>query len=176
MKFFETKLQGAYIIEREPFVDSRGSFFRTFCAKEFKQNNLAANMVQTNLSVSNKKGVLRGMHYQVDDAEEDKLVQCLRGAVLDVIADLRENSKTFGKHLKVELSETNGKMLYIPRGFAHGFLALDNICHVLYQVSNFYNPNKERGIRWNDPFLGIDWPIESPILSPKDASRPNFAP
>jgi len=176
MKFFETKLKGAYIIEREPFVDSRGSFSRTFCAKEFKQHNLAVNMVQTNFSVSSRKHVLRGMHYQVEGAEEDKLVQCLRGAILDVIIDLRKSSSTFGEHIKVELSEANNKMLYVPRGFAHGFLSLDNFCYVLYQVSNFYDPNKEKGIRWNDPFFGIDWPTKNPILSLKDTVHPEFAP
>lgn len=176
MKFLETKLQGAYIIEREPFVDSRGSFCRSFCAKEFEQHNLAVNMVQSNLSVSNKRHTLRGMHYQTEDAQEDKLVQCVRGAILDVIIDLRKDSKTFGKYVKVELSETNNRMLYVPRGFAHGFLTLEDNCYVLYQVSNFYAPEKERGIRWNDPIFAIEWPTESPILSEKDANHPDFAP
>ena len=174
MRFFETKLEGAYIIEREPFTDSRGSFSRTFCAKEFKQYNLAANMVQTNFSLSNRKHILRGMHYQVEGAEEDKLVQCLRGTIWDVIIDLRESSKSFGQHLGVELSEANKKMLYVPRGFAHGFLSLEDFCYVLYQVSNFYAPDKERGIRWNDSFFGIDWPTKSPLLSAKDAFYPDF--
>ncbi|MHC4396962.1 MAG: dTDP-4-dehydrorhamnose 3,5-epimerase [Planctomycetota bacterium] len=176
MKFLETKLQGVYIIEREPSVDSRGSFCRTFCAKEFEEHNLAVNMVQSNLSVSTEKHTLRGMHYQTEDAYEDKLVQCVRGAILDVIIDLRENSETFGKYVRMELSEANNKMLYVPRGFAHGFLTLENNCYVLYQVSNFYAPDKEQGIRWNDPFFGIEWPAESPILSEKDANHRDFHP
>ena len=176
MKFIETELQDAYIIEREPFVDHRGSFSRTFCAKEFEQHGLATNMVQTNLSITKKKHTIRGIHYQIEGAEEDKLVQCLQGTILDVIINLRKGSKTFGKYVGVELSETNNKMLYVPRGFAHGFITLDDDCCVLYQVSNFYAPGKERGIRWNDPFFGIEWPAENPILSEKDATHPNFDP
>jgi dTDP-4-dehydrorhamnose 3,5-epimerase len=174
MKFTETSLKGAFIIELEPFTDNRGLFARTFCAKEFKEHGLEYNMVQSNLSVSNKKNTLRGMHYQVDGAEEAKLVRAIRGRILDVIIDLRKDSKTYGKHIMVELSETNNKMLYVPKNFAHGFLTLEDNCHVFYQVSNYYSSGKERGIRWNDPFFGISWPVKKPIISDKDAAHGDF--
>lgn len=174
MKFNETSLQGAYIIEREPYQDFRGSFARTFCTEEFRKCGLKSPMVQSNLSVTLKKNTIRGMHYQVNGAEEDKLVLCLRGAILDVILDTRNNSETFGQHIKIELTESNNRMLYVPKGFAHGYLTLKDDCHVFYQVSNFYNAAQELGIRWNDPFFKVDWPIVSPIVSEKDSRYRDF--
>ena len=176
MKFIKTELEGAYIIEMEPFKDYRGTFARVFCANEFKEHGLDYNLVQTNHSVTLKKGVIRGMHYQVEGTEEAKLLRCVCGKILDVIIDIRKSSKTFGKHIAVELSDSNNKMLYVPRGFAHGFLTLSDNCHVTYQVSNFYAPGKEKGIRWNDPFFAIDWPIKEPVLSDKDANLEDYKP
>ena len=174
MKFIETKIKNAYIIELEPRKDHRGFFARTYCDNEFREFGLDFKIVQSNLSISNKKGTLRGMHYQVDGAEEIKLVQCLRGRILDVIIDIRKDSETFGKYIKVELSESNNRILYVPKGFAHGFLTLENNCYVFYQVSNFYTPSKERGIRWNDPFFAIEWPIANPIISEKDGQLKDY--
>lgn len=176
MKFIETKLAGAYIIELEPFHDHRGSFARTFCAREFKNHGLNDSMVQSNLSISIPQYTLRGLHYQADEAKEAKLVRCTQGRILDVIVDIRKASLTFAKHIKVELSDSNNRMLYVPEGFAHGFITLVENCHVFYQVSNFYTPAKESGIRWNDPFFKIAWPVENPIVSEKDANYPNFYP
>ncbi|MFC1735406.1 dTDP-4-dehydrorhamnose 3,5-epimerase [Candidatus Hydrogenedentota bacterium] len=174
MKFLETELKGAYTIALEPIHDHRGSFARGFCAQEFREHGLCDSMVQSNLSVSTRKHTLRGMHYQVDGAEEAKLVRCFRGSILDVIIDLRKGSNTFGQHIGVELTESNGNMLYVPEGFAHGFISLEDDCHVFYQVSNFYAPGKEKGIRWNDPFFNIEWPTDKPVLSDKDANHSDF--
>lgn len=175
MIFTETKLKGAYIIKDEPFRDHRGSFTRTFCAREFAKYGLKYDMVQSNLSITNQKNTIRGMHYQVEGSEEAKLVRCLRGRIMDVIIDIRRDSQTFGQHLALELAGTGeGHMLYVPEGFAHGFLTLENDCHVFYQVSNFYSPGKERGLRWNDPFCRIDWPTPDPIISLKDNSYLDF--
>ena len=176
MKFIERELAGVYLIELEAFQDHRGSFARTFCARTFREYCLKDNMVQSNCSISISKYTLRGLHYQVKGAEEAKLVQCIRGKILDVIIDIRKSSRTFGKHIKVELSDSNNQLLYVPEGFAHGFMTLVENCHVFYQVSNFYAPDKEQGIRWNDPFFGIEWPCENPILSEKDANHPDFNP
>ena len=174
MKFVETKLKGAFIIRLEPFIDHRGSFARTFCANEFAEHRLNTNMVQTNLSISKPKGTLRGMHYQIEGAEEAKLVRCIKGSILDTIIDLRNGSETYGEHVSVELTADNDTMFYVPEGFAHGFLTLEDDCHVMYQVSNFYTPGKERGIRWNDPSFNIDWGVDNQILSEKDSVLPDF--
>lgn len=175
MKFFETIFNEAFIIEIEPKYDDRGFFARTFCGREFKEYGLKYDMVQTNLSYSCKKGTLRGMHYQVQGAEEAKLIRCIKGSIVDCIVDVRRQSETFGKYIIEELSESNNRMLYVPEGFAHGFLTLTDDCYVSYQVSNFYSPGKERGIRWDDPFFSIIWPVASPsVISEKDASWDNF--
>lgn len=172
MKFIKTDLEPAHVIELDEFNDHRGMFARIHCENEFKEHGLASHMVQTNMSITNKKGTLRGMHYQVEGAEEDKLVRCVKGKVLDVIIDVRKGSPTFGKHFKVELSEDNRKAIYVPKGFAHGILALSDDAVLVYHVSQFYTPGKEKGIRWNDPFFNIEWPVEEPILSEKDANHP----
>lgn len=174
MHFIKTTIAGAYLIEREPFQDHRGSFARTFCAREFREHGLRDTMVQSNLSISFPQYTLRGMHYQTDGAEEAKLITCMRGHIFDVILDLRCSSPTFGQHVHVELTDANHLMVYVPEGCAHGFLTLVEHCYVFYQVSQAYTPEKERGIRWNDPFFGIQWPVNNPILSEKDANYPNF--
>lgn len=174
MKINKHSLEGAFVIDIEPVVDHRGAFARTFCAEEFRKHGLEYNMVQSNISITLKRNTIRGMHFQLGEAQEAKLVRCIRGAILDVIIDIRKDSDTYAQHFMIELTSSNNKMLYVPRGIAHGFLTLEDDCHVFYQVSNFYAPNKENGIRWNDPFFNIRWPISNPILSEKDASYEDF--
>ena len=174
MKFIKTEFAGVWLVELELFQDQRGTFARTFCAKEFKERGLKDTMVQSNLSVSIGRYTLRGMHYQVNGSEEAKLVRCIRGKIMDVIIDLRRESVTFGKYFKCELTDFNNRMIYVPEGFAHGFITLEENCAVFYQVSNFYSPENERGIRWNDPFFSIQWPVDNPIVSEKDANHPDF--
>lgn len=174
MKFTETKLKGAFIIELEPFIDLRGSFARTFCANEFTKHGLRSNLVQSNLSLSKPKYTLRGMHYQIDGAEEAKLMRCQKGAILDTIIDIRKDSETYCEYIQVKLTAQNNTMLYVPEGFAHGFITLEENCEVFYQVSEFYTPGKEKGILWNDPLFNINWPTNNPILSDKDANHLNY--
>ena len=174
MIFTETKLAGAFVINMEKRADERGFFARTFCANEFAKHGLRTNIPQCNMSLSLQKGTLRGMHYQIDGAEEAKLIRCTRGSILDVIIDIRPNSTTYCEHIAVELSQQNYKMLYVPEGFAHGFITLENDVEVAYQVSQFYTPGKEKGIRWNDPLFNIDWHTKSPIVSEKDAEHTNY--
>jgi dTDP-4-dehydrorhamnose 3,5-epimerase len=174
MTFEPAPLSGAVIISMEPRVDNRGFFARTFCAREFGAAGLSTNFVQTNMSVSRSSGTLRGMHFQKGASAEEKLVRVAHGRILDVIIDLREYSPSFGHHFKIELTADNGLMLYVPRGCAHGFLTLSEDCQVVYQVSNFYDPGAEAGVRWDDPFFAIDWPVQAPILSARDASFPDF--
>ena len=174
MVFNELPLKGAYLIELQEHQDQRGFFGRTFCKKEFAENGIDFDIVQTNLSFSKYTNTLRGMHYQVNGSEEKKLVKCMQGRILDVILDIRKDSPTFGQNYKVELSQENHLMLLVPEGFAHGFITLEPNCYLFYQVSNFYDKEKERAIRWNDPFYNIDWPTDNPILSERDASHPDF--
>jgi dTDP-4-dehydrorhamnose 3,5-epimerase len=176
MNFDPTPLLGAFVIALEPRRDQRGSFARTFCAREFAAAGLATEFVQANMSVSARSGTLRGLHFQRGAAAEDKLVRVAAGRILDVIIDLRDGSPTFAQHFKQELSADNGLMLYVPRGFAHGFVTLVPGCQVVYQVSNFYSSADESGVRWNDPFFGIEWPVREPILSERDAAFPDFRP
>ena len=174
MIFKETHLKGAYIIDLEKRLDHRGFFARTFCVDEFTEHELEGTFVQTNMSKTSKKHTLRGMHYQTNGAEEIKLVRCTFGALLDVIIDLRRESDTFGQHIAVELTSENARQLYVPKGFAHGFLTLTDNSEVVYQVSTKYTPGKEKIIRWNDPFFNIKWPSDNPTLSNKDANAENF--
>jgi dTDP-4-dehydrorhamnose 3,5-epimerase len=174
MLFTETKLKGAFIIDLEKRNDERGFFARTYCAKEFEAHGLRTEMPQSNMSLSKQKHTLRGMHYQIDGAEEAKLIRCTRGGILDVIIDIRKASETYCSYIAVELSAENHRMLYVPEGFAHGFITLTDDVEVAYQVSQFYTPGKERGIRWNDPLFGIEWPTQTPIISEKDAIHPDF--
>jgi len=176
MIFIETKLPGAYIIEIEPIRDERGFFARAWCQREFRGKGLITTMAQSNLSLSGKKGTLRGMHYQVAPYEEVKLLKCIRGGIYDVIIDLRPDSPTFEQWMGVELSAENRKMLYVPQGFAHGFQTLRDDTEVFYQVSEFYHPAAERGIRWNDPAFGIQWAeTEVTVMSEKDQNWPDYA-
>ena len=176
MIFTETKLAGAYVIDIEPRGDDRGMFARAFCTEEFEAHGLCADIAQSNIAVTAQKGTIRGFHRQVDGAEEDKIVRCIRGAIVDVFVDVRPDSKTFLQHEKVELSADTMRMAYVPKGFAHAILTLTDNVETFYHVTYPYTPNKERGIRWNDPLLGIDWGIDDPILSPKDAAYPDWKP
>jgi dTDP-4-dehydrorhamnose 3,5-epimerase len=174
MKFHETELKGAFIIEPEKREDERGFFARSWCQREFEQHGLVPTVVQANISCNRKKGTLRGMHYQAAPHEETKLVRCTRGAIYDVIVDVRPESPTFRKWIGVELTARNYKMLYVPEGFAHGFQTLADDTEVVYQVTQFYTPGAERGIRWNDPAIQIEWPEAVHSISEKDANWPTL--
>ncbi len=174
MIFKETKLKGAYIIEIEPLEDERGFFARTFCQKEFEEHGLSSHVAQCNVSYNKRKGTLRGMHYQASPYEEAKLVSCIRGAIYDVILDLRPRSGTYKQWISAELSAENRRMLYIPEGFAHGFQTLKDNTEVFYQMSEFYHPECAGGVRWDDPAFGIEWPISEKIISDADKSFADF--
>lgn len=175
MIFNETKLKGAYIIEIEPIEDDRGFFARSFCRKEFEQYGLNLCIVQCNISFNKKKGTLRGMHYQAVPHEEAKLVSCTKGSIYDVIIDLRSGSPTYCRWISVEISAENRKMLYIPEGFAHGFQTLEDDTEVFYQMSEFFHPESARGVRWDDPVFGIEWPEQGfKIISEKDLEYPDL--
>jgi dTDP-4-dehydrorhamnose 3,5-epimerase len=169
-------LLGAYLIDLQKYEDSRGFFARAWCEHEFKDQGLQVTWVQANLAYSEHKGTLRGMHYQAAPYAEAKLMRCIRGAMYDVILDLRPNSSTFRHWFGAELSADNRRALYVPEGFAHGYLTLVDHTETFYPVSQFYTPDAEGGVRWNDTAFGIDWPItEGLILSDKDQSWPDFA-
>lgn len=168
MIFKETKLKGAFIIEPEVLKDQRGFFARTFCRKEFEAQGLDPNILQCNLSFNAKKGTLRGMHYQVKPFQEIKLIRVTKGSIYDVIIDLRPDSSTFKQWLGLELTAQSRKMLYVPKGFAHGFQTLTDNTEVFYQMSEFYCPESSRGLAWNSPEIGIEWPLDDRIISEKD--------
>ena len=172
MIFTETPLAGAYVIDLERRSDDRGYFARTFCAREFEAHGIRPAVAQCNASYNHRRGTLRGLHYQIAPAEEPKLVRCTRGAVWDVIVDLRPGSPTHLRHFGVELTEENRRSLYVPPSFAHGYLTLTDGAEVTYQVGEFYTPGCERGLRWDDPALGIMWPVPVEVLSEKDAAWP----
>jgi dTDP-4-dehydrorhamnose 3,5-epimerase len=172
--FTETRLAGAYVIDPEPHADERGLFARTFCAKEFAQHGLSTIPVQCNISQNRYKGTLRGMHWQAPPHEEAKLIRCTRGAIHDVLVDLRPGSPTLGEHLGIDLTADNRRMLYVPEGFAHGFLTLEDGTEVFYQMSAFYEPAAARGLRHDDPALGIRWPAEVTVVSERDRSWPDW--
>ncbi|MCQ6563573.1 dTDP-4-dehydrorhamnose 3,5-epimerase [Paenibacillus mendelii] len=174
MIFAEAALQGVYTIDLQPIDDDRGFFARTFCKKEFEAYGLHTDLVQCNLSNNRKSGTVRGMHYQLAPYEEVKLVQCVRGAIYDVVIDLRPSSATYLQWNAFELNEFNRRMLYIPEGFAHGFQTLQDETEVFYQMGNYYYPEASRGIRWNDPQFGIEWPLACEVISDKDQSYPEF--
>ena len=174
MIFKETTLKGAYVIEMEQLQDERGFFARSFCKNEFKEHGLNPHIVQCNISYNKKKGTLRGMHYQVPPYEEAKVVNCVRGAIYDVIIDLRPDSDTYCQWCAVELSDGNYKMLYVPEGFAHGFQTLEDDTVVFYQMSEFYHPECSRGVRWDDPSFGIAWLGDVKIIAEKDQQYPDF--
>lgn len=169
MIFQETPLKGAYVVELEKHDDERGFFARSWCEREFSSKGLDTRLVQCNVSFNKKRGTLRGLHYQMPPCTETKLVRCTRGALYDVIVDLRAGSPTFLQWFGVELTAGNYRMLYIPQCFAHGFQTLEDGTEIFYQMSEFYAPEAARGIRWDDPGLGIDWPAAvDRIISQKD--------
>lgn len=176
MKFTETPLKGAFVINLEPRGDDRGWFARFFCQREYDQHGLCRDIIQANTSFSKYKGTLRGMHYQLAPKAEDKIVRCLRGALLDVIVDVRPDSPTFLKHYSLELTAENRTMLFAPKGFAHGFFTLVEDTEAFYLVTESYSPQHERGLRYNDPKLGIAWPFEPVVISDKDRAHPDFNP
>jgi dTDP-4-dehydrorhamnose 3,5-epimerase len=175
MLFIETKLRGAYIIELEKREDHRGFFARTWDGKIFEERGLAGIVVQQNASLTRDAATIRGMHYQRAPYQETKLIRCSRGAIFDVIIDLRPGSPTFKEWLGVELTASNYRMLYVPQDFAHGFQTLEDETEVTYLVSEAYHPESEAGIRYNDPAIGIEWPLPIRSVSEKDASWPDFS-
>ncbi len=175
MKFVESNLKDAYVIELEPMHDVRGFFARAFCGREFEQHGLKPVVAQQNVSFNHKKGTLRGMHYQVRPAAETKLVRCTAGAIYDVIIDLRPESPSYLQHFGVELTAENRKALYVPELFAHGYLTLTDGTEVVYNVGEFYSPGYECGIRYDDPKFAIKWPVPIEVISDKDAKWAAFA-
>lgn len=174
MIFKETKLKGNYLINLELKEDERGFFARYYCEKEFSKKGLNTKWVQVNNSASKKVGTLRGLHYQREPNTEVKLVRCLRGAIWDVVVDLRDMSKTFGKWFAAKLSDENRTMMYVPKGFAHGYISLEPNSEILYLVSDFYATNLEGTLIWNDKKVEINWPIEPKVVSDKDLKGINL--
>jgi len=172
-KFKTLDLPGLVLIKPKVFEDERGFFMETYKKSDFETFGIRSHFVQDNHSKS-KQGVLRGLHFQKKPFEQAKLIRCVKGEIFDVVVDLRRDSPTFGKHFSIKLSDENKLMLYIPRGFAHGFQVLSKEAEVIYKVDNKYAPSHESGIIWNDPMLRIDWPIKNPILSEKDKNWPTF--
>ena len=170
MRFQATPLEGAYFLELDRLEDERGFFARSFCQEEFERQGLKPAIAQCNISWNRKRGTLRGLHYQAAPHEEAKVVRCTRGAIWDVIVDLRASSPTWVRWYAAELNAENRRALYVPEGFAHGFQTLADDSEVLYQMSEFYHPELARGVRWDDPKLGINWPLPDPILSARDRS------
>lgn len=172
LKFVETPLAGLYLIEIEPFNDDRGSFARAFCGREFHAHGLEPTVAQCNISFNEKAGTLRGLHFQASPHEEAKLVRCTCGAIYDVAVDIRANSCTYLKWYATELTSESRRMMFIPRGFAHGFQTLVDGSEVFYLMSEFYHAESAHGLRWDDPMLGISWPIANQIMSDKDRRYP----
>lgn len=176
MIFLETELPGAFAIDLERRDDERGFFARAWCEEEFRDNGLSTRVVQCNVAFNHTRGTLRGMHFQEAPHAEVKVIRCTRGGIFDVIIDLRPESETFTRWIGVELTDDNRRMLYVPAGFAHGYQTLEDDTETFYQVSEFYAPHAEGGVRWNDPAFGIDWPLEVTIVSEKDTRWPDFQP
>lgn len=176
MIFTETPLKGAFLVSLEKREDARGFFARTFCQKEFEVRGLNPRVAQCNISVSLYKGTLRGMHYQVPPFAEAKLIRCLRGAIYDVIIDLRSGSASYAKHYAATLSANDPTMLFVPEGLAHGFQTLEDDTEVFYQMSESYAPDCARGVRWDDPAFGISWPPANRIILDRDRNYPLFSP
>ncbi len=174
MKFIETVLKGAFVIEPERIEDERGFFARTFCRREFEERGLNPNLAQCSVSFNHKRGTLRGMHYQAPPHAECKLVRCARGAIYDVIVDLRPQSETFRRWTAVELNADNRRALYVPEGLAHGFETLADETEVFYEISEFHHPELTRGVRYADPTIDIKWPITPTTMSRRDAQLPFF--
>jgi dTDP-4-dehydrorhamnose 3,5-epimerase len=174
MIFTETALKGAFILEVKQLEDERGFFGRTWCKKEMEDHGLNGNVVQANMSYNKKKGTVRGMHFQNPPYAETKLIRCTKGAIYDVIIDLRKDSPTYKQWIGVELTEQNHKMLYVPENFAHGFITLEDNTEVAYQVTQYYTPGAEGGIRWDDPSFTIQWPVPVELVSDKDQNHPDY--
>jgi len=176
MIFEETPIPGAYIVELQRHEDERGFFARSWCQKEFAARGLSAAIAQVNISQNRFKHTLRGFHYQAAPHQEDKLLRCIRGAVHHVLVDIRPESASYKRHFTVTLTGENYRMLFVPKGCANGFLTLADNSEILYLISEFYAPAAERGIRWNDPALGVEWPVDEPaVISEKDRTWPDFA-
>ena len=173
MRFTETRVVGAFLIEPEPITDERGFFARIWCRDEFAAHGLNPTLAQANVSFNHRKGTLRGMHYQAAPHQEAKLVRCTRGAIWDVVLDLRPDSSTYRAWTGAELSDANRAMLYVPEGCAHGFLTLTDAAEVAYQMSVPYAPEAARGVRYDDPAFGIEWPGEVVVINQRDASYPD---
>jgi dTDP-4-dehydrorhamnose 3,5-epimerase len=176
MIFAEVRLRGAYVINPEKHEDERGFFARTFCEQEFAAQGLVTRFAQASTSFSVRKGTLRGMHYQLGHKAETKVIWCVRGALHDVILDLRPESSTFGQNFSMDLTAENRCMMYIPKGFAHGFLTLAEDTEALYLIDEFYDPEYGRGIRWNDPTFAIPWPDQPVVISERDQNYRDFDP
>lgn len=174
MIFHETKLPAVFEIQVEPKVDDRGFFARTWCQKECEERGLNPKLVQCNVSFNKQKGTLRGMHYQAAPYAETKLVRCTQGSIYDVILDLRQESPAFKQWVSVVLTSQKRNMVYIPEGCAHGFLTLEDQSEVFYQMSEFYNAESARGVRWDDPAFEISWPARVEVISERDRTYPNF--
>lgn len=172
MKFKKTALEGVVVIELEPHVDERGSFARTFCAREFEAEGLISTIAQRNESFNPRRGTVRGLHYQLPPYGETKVVSCPRGAIYDVVIDIRPASPTFCRWLAFELSEVNRRALYVAEGFAHGFQTLSDDTLVQYQMTEFYHPESSRGLRHDDPYFGVAWPLPVAVISERDRSYP----
>jgi dTDP-4-dehydrorhamnose 3,5-epimerase len=174
MIFQETQLPDVFEIHIQPKSDDRGFFARSWCRKEFEDRGLDSNLVQCNVSFNTHKGTLRGMHYQAEPFAEAKVVRCTQGAMYDVVLDLRPHSARFKDWIAVNLTAENRKMLYIPKGCAHGFLTLQDRTEIFYQMSEYYNPESARGVRWDDPVFRIVWPEKVEMISERDRTYPNF--
>jgi dTDP-4-dehydrorhamnose 3,5-epimerase len=175
--FAESSVRGAFVVELEPREDERGFFARAWCAREFGDHGLSTRIAQANIAFNERVGTLRGLHFQRTPHQEAKLVRCTRGAIYDVVVDLRRESPTHAQWAGVELTADNRRMLYVPEGCAHGYQTLADATEVLYQVSEFYAPESEGGARWDDPAFAIEWPaVAQRILSAKDASWPDYRP
>ena len=172
MLFNSLILSGAYTIDIEPFQDNRGFFTRTFCEREFAAHNLVQHFVQSNHSGTHGKGVIRGMHFQYPPFAETKLIKCVQGAIFDVIVDIRKNSPTYLQWYGAELSAENKRMMYVPEGFAHGFQTLTGYSEITYMVSNFYSRENEGGVKFDEPKVGIQWPLPVSLVSDKDMKIP----
>lgn len=170
----ERRIKGVFEIQLDPYEDERGFFMRVYDTHIFEKHKIHRNWVQENHSLSVEKGVIRGMHFQLPPHSEVKLVRVINGKIYDVFIDLRKGSPTFGQWDSINLSADNKKMIYIPRGFAHGFCTLTENCEILYKMDNYYAPNSEGSIRWDDPDVGIDWPVNNPIISEKDFNAKSF--
>jgi dTDP-4-dehydrorhamnose 3,5-epimerase len=175
MIFTETNLKDAYVIDIHKFEDERGFFARSWCRREFEEHGLNPQLAQCNISFNSRKGTMRGMHYQANPYEEAKLIRCTMGSIYDIIVDIRPDSPSFKQHMEIILSPSNHKMLYVPEGFAHGFLTLEDNTEVFYQMSEFFAPDYARGFRWNDPAFGIELPSDVKIISERDMGYPDFS-